>query len=301
MPAYAEILRRIKEEEPPKPSTRLSVSRERLESIAAVRGIEPSRLTRAVRGDLDWIVMKAIEKSRTRRYDSAGGFARDIQRYLDGDAVEACPPSAVYRLRKFGRKYRGPVAVAAAFAGLVLVGSAISIALAVRATIAEANAKAEGVRNRSDLPSRRRRSSSSSRKTYSPRPDPRARRVAWASTSPIREAIEIAALKIPERSRISRPSRHSSGQRSVCLLSCKGNPDARSRSSSAARDFSRPSSDPTIPKRSTLAKPCRSLSRRRPHSAGHSFARGDSQGPRIAARPRPPRHADIPREPRPRL
>jgi eukaryotic-like serine/threonine-protein kinase len=141
---FAEILRRIKEEEPPKPSTRLSVSPERLGSIAAVRGIEPSRLTRAVRGDLDWIVMKAIEKSRTRRYESAGGFARDIQRYLDGDAVEACPPSAVYRLRKFGRKYRGPVAVASAFAGLVLAAAGISIALAVRATIAEANAKAEG-------------------------------------------------------------------------------------------------------------------------------------------------------------
>ena len=129
---FAEILRRIKEEEPPKPSTRLSVSPERLESIAAVRGIEPSRLTRAVHGDLDWIVMKAIEKSRTRRYESADGFARDIQRYIDGDAVEACPPSAVYRLRKFGRKYRGPVAVAAAFAGLVLAAAGISIALAVR-------------------------------------------------------------------------------------------------------------------------------------------------------------------------
>ena len=145
---FAEILRRIKEEEPPKPSTRLSVSPERLESIAAVRRIEPSRLTRAVRGDLDWIVMKAIEKSRTRRYESADGFARDIQRYIDGDAVEACPPSAVYRLRKFGRKYRGPVAVAAAFAGLVLAAAGISIALAVRATIAETKAKAEGVKSK---------------------------------------------------------------------------------------------------------------------------------------------------------
>ena len=124
--------RRIKEEEPPKPSTRLSGSGERLALIAAVRGTEPARLTRAVRGDLDWIVMKALEKSRTRRYESAGGFARDVQRYLDNDAVEACPPSAGYRLRKFGRKHRASVAVASAFAGLVVAAAGISIALAVR-------------------------------------------------------------------------------------------------------------------------------------------------------------------------
>jgi serine/threonine protein kinase/tetratricopeptide (TPR) repeat protein len=143
---YAEILRRIKEEEPPKPSARLSDSGERLASIAAVRRTEPSRLARAVRGDLDWIVMKAIEKSRTRRYESAGGFARDVQGYLDGDAVEACPPSAVYKLRKFGRKYRGPLTVVAAFAGLIVAGSAISLALAVRATQAERKTRLE--RNR---------------------------------------------------------------------------------------------------------------------------------------------------------
>ena len=160
--AYAEILRRIKEEEPPKPSTRLSLSCERLASIAAVRGTEPVRLTRAVRGDLDSIVMKAIDKSRTRRYESAGSFARDVQRYLDGDTVEACPPSAVYRLRKFASKHRGPVAIALAFAGLVVAGAGISIAMAVRATqaeretrqernravIAEAEAKAEGEKSR---------------------------------------------------------------------------------------------------------------------------------------------------------
>jgi serine/threonine protein kinase len=143
---YAEILRRIKEEEPPRPSTRLSISGERLASIAAVRGTEPVRLTRAVRGDLDWIVMKAIEKSRIRRYESAGGFARDIERYLEGDAVEACPPSAGYRLRKFGRKYRLPVAIAAAFTGLVVVGAAISIFMAVRAIQAERTTREE--RNR---------------------------------------------------------------------------------------------------------------------------------------------------------
>jgi tetratricopeptide (TPR) repeat protein len=134
---FAEILRRIREEEPPKPSTRLSVWGEKLGSIAAVRNTEPVRLARVVRGDLDWIVMKAIEKSRMRRYESAGGFARDVERYLDGDAVEASPPSAAYRLRKFGRKYRKAVVVGAAFAGLVVVAAGVSIALAVRATRAE--------------------------------------------------------------------------------------------------------------------------------------------------------------------
>ncbi len=134
---YAEILRRIKEEEPPKPSTRLSGSGDRLASIAAVRGTEPARLTRAVRGDLDWIVMKALEKSRTRRYETANDFARDVQRDLDGDPVEACPPSAGYRFRKFVGKHRGAIATASAFAGLLIAGAGISIAMAVLAARAE--------------------------------------------------------------------------------------------------------------------------------------------------------------------
>ena len=104
--AYAEVLRRIKEEDPPSPSTRLSGSGERLKAIAASRGTEPDRLTRSVRGDLDWVVMKALEKDRTRRYETAGAFARDVQRHLDGDPVEASPPSAWYRVRKLATKHR---------------------------------------------------------------------------------------------------------------------------------------------------------------------------------------------------
>ena len=88
---YSEILRRIREEEPPKPSTRLSESRDSLPSVAALRKTEPARLSRLMRGDLDWIVMKALEKDRTRRYESASGFARDIERHLEGDPVEAGP------------------------------------------------------------------------------------------------------------------------------------------------------------------------------------------------------------------
>ena len=97
--AYAEILRMIKEEEPPKPSTRLSDSGEALASISAKRHTEPAKLTKLVRGELDWIVMKTLEKDRNRRYETANGFAADVQRYLDDEPVQACPPSAGYRFR----------------------------------------------------------------------------------------------------------------------------------------------------------------------------------------------------------
>ena len=141
--AYAEILRRIKEEEPPSPSTRLSESRETLASVAAQRKTDPARLTRLVRGELDWIVMRALEKDRTRRYETASGFARDVQRYLADEAVEACPPSVSYRLRKFARKNRALLATASGFAALLALGAALSTWQAVRATRAEARANRE--------------------------------------------------------------------------------------------------------------------------------------------------------------
>ena len=101
-----EIVRLIKEEEPPQPSVRLSTSGEPWRSRGR-RG-RPSRrkLARLVRGELDWIVMRCLEKDRTRRYDSASGLARDVERYLTDEPVEACPPSAGYRLRKFARKHK---------------------------------------------------------------------------------------------------------------------------------------------------------------------------------------------------
>ena len=132
---YAEIVRRIKEEEPPNPSTRLSNSRDRLASIAACRGEEPARLSRLVRGEMDWIAMKALEKDRTRRYDTPGSLARDVERYLAGDAVEAGPPSARYKLAKFARRHRWPLATAAAFVVMLAAaaaGSAISRFVLVR-------------------------------------------------------------------------------------------------------------------------------------------------------------------------
>jgi tetratricopeptide (TPR) repeat protein len=102
--AYAEILRMIKEEEPSKPSTRLSDSGEALASISANRHTEPAKLTKLVRGELDWIVMKTLEKDRNRRYETAIEFAQDVRRYLHDEPVAACPPSIVYRLRKFVRR-----------------------------------------------------------------------------------------------------------------------------------------------------------------------------------------------------
>src|SRR5437773_10028196 len=119
--AYAEVLRLIKDEEPPKPSTRLSDSGEALASISAQRHMEPAKLTKLVRGELDWIVMKCLEKDRNRRYETANGLALDVQRYLHDETVQACPPSAGYRLRKFVRRNKGPV-LAAFLVALALVG-----------------------------------------------------------------------------------------------------------------------------------------------------------------------------------
>ncbi|HKI20544.1 MAG TPA: serine/threonine-protein kinase, partial [Isosphaeraceae bacterium] len=140
--AYVEILRRICEEEPPRPSTRLSDSKATLPSISAQRRTEPTRLAKLLRGDLDWIVMKSLEKDRTRRYESASGLARDIERHLEGDAVEACPPSAGYRLRKFVRKHRGALATATALVMTLVSAVVISTWQAIRALRSAAESKA---------------------------------------------------------------------------------------------------------------------------------------------------------------
>jgi len=118
-----EMLRVIREQEPSKPSTKLSTA-DGLPTLAANRGTEPAKLTRLVRGELDWIVMKALEKDRNRRYETANGFAIDIQRYLADEPVMACPPSARYRLKKLMRRHRGPV-LAAVLVFLALVGGII--------------------------------------------------------------------------------------------------------------------------------------------------------------------------------
>ena len=99
---YDAVMRTIREEEPPKPSTRLStLAEEELSAVAAKRGAEPAKLNRLVRGDLDWIVMKALEKDRTRRYETANAFAQDVAAYLEQEPVSAAAPSAAYRARRF--------------------------------------------------------------------------------------------------------------------------------------------------------------------------------------------------------
>ena len=123
--AEDEIRRIIREEDPPRPSTRLSESKDSLASISAQRRMEPAKLTKLVRGELDWIVMKTLEKDRTRRYETANGLARDIERHLQDEPVEACPPSASYRLRKFARRNKATLVTASVIglALLIAVGS----------------------------------------------------------------------------------------------------------------------------------------------------------------------------------
>jgi serine/threonine protein kinase len=120
-----EILRVIREKEPPLPSTKVSTA-EALPTIAANRGTEPKALTGLLRSELDWIVMRALEKDRNRRYETANSFAADIERYLGGEAVQAHPPSAVYRVRKLLKRNRGPFITAVAVLVALLGGAAVS-------------------------------------------------------------------------------------------------------------------------------------------------------------------------------
>src|SRR5437763_16714208 len=132
--ALLEVLRVIREEEPPRPSTRLSESKDSLPSISAQRQTEPAKLTRLVRGELDWIVMKALEKDRYRRSETANGFAQDVQRYLADEPVLACPPGAGYRLRKFARRNKAGLAVAGLLA-VVLAAAAGGLVWSWRQTL----------------------------------------------------------------------------------------------------------------------------------------------------------------------
>src|SRR5262249_10335547 len=122
-----ETLRVIREQEPTKPSKKLSTA-DGLPTLAANRGMEPAKLTRMVRGELDWIVMKALEKDRSRRYETATGCAMAPRRSPADEPVLACPPSTVYRLEKFVRRNRGPV-WAAGVVLLTLLGGVVGTTL----------------------------------------------------------------------------------------------------------------------------------------------------------------------------
>jgi eukaryotic-like serine/threonine-protein kinase len=135
--AYEEVRRIIREEEPPPPSTRIGASGHTMATTADHFQVDPKKLRQLVRGDLDWIVMKALDKERNRRYETANGLARDIQRYLADEPVEACPPSTTYRFRKFARRNRVALSTAVLVIAALVLGTVVSTWQAIRATRAE--------------------------------------------------------------------------------------------------------------------------------------------------------------------
>jgi hypothetical protein len=139
--AYDEIRRIIKEEKPPRPSTRLSALGETLTTVSAQRSTEAAKLSALVRGDLDWIVMKALEKDRQRRYETASSFAADLRRFLADEPIEARPPSAWYRFRKLTRRHKVELTTTGIVAAALIWATVLSTLLAVWATSAERIAK----------------------------------------------------------------------------------------------------------------------------------------------------------------
>jgi serine/threonine protein kinase/tetratricopeptide (TPR) repeat protein len=134
---YEEVLRIIREEEPARPSARVGALGAAAAAASADRASDPERLRRSLGGDLDWIVMKCLEKDRARRYDTASALARDVERHLRDEPVEAGPPSAGYRLRKLARKHRKLLGAAGAFTLLLVLGTVMTAWQAVRVARAE--------------------------------------------------------------------------------------------------------------------------------------------------------------------
>ena len=132
--AYDEIRRVIREEEPPKPSTRVSSLGDSAKSISGHRSTDRKKLTQLMRGELDWVIMKAMDKDRTRRYETSTSFGLDVQRFLDNEPVSAAAPSAFYRFRKFTRRNRTSLATASALIVALVLGTSVSVWQAVQAT-----------------------------------------------------------------------------------------------------------------------------------------------------------------------
>jgi tetratricopeptide (TPR) repeat protein len=148
--ALDEVRRIIREEDPPRPSTRLSTLGATLGTISTRRQTDPKKLGTFVRGELDWIVMKALEKDRARRYETANGLARDVERYLSDQPVEACPPTRMYRLRKFARRNRAVLVAAVVVAVVFVAASVVSTWQALRAQRATTLAMREADHARSE-------------------------------------------------------------------------------------------------------------------------------------------------------
>ena len=138
--SYAEMQRLIREEDPPRPSTRLFSLGDTAAELAVNRGLDVKRLKQLLTADLDWVVMKALEKDRNRRYDTPAAFADDIERYLKREPVSARPPSRAYRLKKLIQRNRAAVLTTVLVALALVAGTAVSTWEALRATRAETNA-----------------------------------------------------------------------------------------------------------------------------------------------------------------
>jgi WD40 repeat protein/serine/threonine protein kinase len=130
---FAQMQRMIRDVDPPRPSHKLSTLGQQLPTVARNRGMEPGGLSRLLRGDLDWIVMKALEKDRQRRYESAAQFAADIARFLDSEPVEAAPPQLLYRFRKFARRHRAAVIATSLVIIALTLGAIFSAYFAIQA------------------------------------------------------------------------------------------------------------------------------------------------------------------------
>jgi len=144
--SFDELRRIIREEEPPRPSARISTLGPAAVTLSEQRRTDPRQLGQLLRGELDWVVMKCLEKDRSRRYETADALARDVTRYLADEPVEACPPSAGYRLGKFLRKHRRPLVTAAAFLVLLAAGGLLAGWQAVREARAERDRAVEQAR-----------------------------------------------------------------------------------------------------------------------------------------------------------
>ncbi|CAN5461167.1 hypothetical protein BH11PLA2_BH11PLA2_50610 [soil metagenome] len=134
---YDEMIRIIREEEPVRPSTRISTLGHAANTTTIERSIPLQKLSQLLRGELDWIVMKALEKDRNRRYDSASALANDVQRHLHDEPVLACPPTMGYRLQKMARRHKAAIVTAAMVFAALSFGTAVAVWQAVVATQAK--------------------------------------------------------------------------------------------------------------------------------------------------------------------
>jgi eukaryotic-like serine/threonine-protein kinase len=183
--AFEEFLRRLREDEPPKPSTKIRTQDLATSTdVANKRQTEPQALARLMRGDLDSIALKALEKDRSRRYGSPSDFAADIRRYLNNEAVLAVPPSAAYRARKFARRYRAALATVCAFVLVLVAAAAVSIRESIRANREAAAAQAVNDFLQNDLLAQ---ASAANQSGPGARPDPDLK---------VRTALDRAAARI---------------------------------------------------------------------------------------------------------